>query len=384
VRIDGLALARRPDGWDLSAGVDGLKVWFRLLTDTRPAERVDPFVPAALLAAMAAGEPLDIAPETPVSTQLLQGIQRAQDILHAWNPELRKVPLRAAHAPAPAQRRDVATFFSCGVDSLYTAAKHGKEVSRLLLIQGLEISLRNTALFEQTCRAAAGFAQETGRTVVPVQTNLRQLADAHRLDIHLFHGPLLAGVALATGHQRTYIPSSWTYANLVPWGSHALLDTLWSTESCELVHDGAESPRTEKLATVAQSQAALRVLRVCPADAEVYNCGRCEKCLRTMVTLHLLGVRSETLPPLSSRAVLRRAQVDDGATDLQANIELAVRVGDRDVARALRACLRRYRMRKLIREADQVLLGGRVRRAYRWVRAAPPAPPLIGCVPRLE
>jgi hypothetical protein len=82
--------------------------------------------------------------------------------------------------------------------------------------------------------------------------------------------------------------------------------------------------------------------------------------------------------------VLRRAQVDDGATDLQANIELAVRVGDRDVARALRACLRRYRMRKLIREADQVLLGGRVRRAYRWVRAAPPAPPLIGCVPRLE
>jgi hypothetical protein len=376
-------VARRADGYELSAAVDGLKVWFRLLADARPAERVDPFVPSALLAAMATGEPLEIAPEAPVSTRLLQGIQRAQDILHSWNPELKRIPLRAAHAPAPAKRREVAAFLSCGVDSLYTAGKHGKEISRLLLIQGLEISLRNTGLFEQACRAARVFAHETGRTVVPVQTNLRQLADAHRLDIHLFHGPLLAGVALAAGHHRTYIPSSLTYAHLVPWGSHALLDTLWSTETCELVHDGAEAPRTEKLAVVAQSPIALRVLRVCLADAETYNCGRCEKCLGAMVTLQLLGARSQTLPPLTAKAAWRRVADDDDA-NLQANLELAVRVGNRPIARALRACLRRQRLRRLARDADQILLGGRVRRAYRWVRAVPPAPPLIGCVPRFK
>jgi hypothetical protein len=186
------------------------------------------------------------------------------------------------------------------------------------------------------------------------------------------------------GHARTYVPSSWTYAHLVPWGSHALLDSLWSTEACELVHDGAESPRTGKVAAIVASDVALRVLRVCLADTDAYNCGRCEKCLRTMVTLHLLGVKAPTFPPLGSLAALRQAPVDAGATDLSANIELAEKVGHRDIARALKSALRRYKLRRLAREADALLLGGLIRRAYRWRRPNSPDSSLIGCVPELD
>ena len=39
-----------------------------------------------------------------------------------------------------------------------------------------------------------------------------------------------------------------TYAHLGPLGSHPLLDPLWSSEDVELVHDGCEATRLDKLA----------------------------------------------------------------------------------------------------------------------------------------
>jgi hypothetical protein len=125
LRIEGLTAVARPEHCELSATVGGLRVWIRVSPESAPAERVDPFVPAALMAAMASGEPLEVPAATPVSPRLLQGIQRAQEILHSWNPRLKRVPVFALAAPAPPRHHESAAFFSCGVDSLYTAWKHG-------------------------------------------------------------------------------------------------------------------------------------------------------------------------------------------------------------------------------------------------------------------
>lgn len=51
---------------------------------------------------------------------------------------------------------------------------------------------------------------------------------------------------------------------------------------------------------IAQSKLALKYLRVCYMNEKgAYNCGKCEKCLRTMVSLYAAGVldRAETFPP---------------------------------------------------------------------------------------
>jgi hypothetical protein len=84
------------------------------------------------------------------------------------------------------------------------------------------------------------------------------------------------------------------------WGTHPGLDPLWSTETLEFVHDSALRGRLPKIALVATNPVARRTLRVCwhnPDDA--YNCGRCEKCLRTMagLVLHEALDQVETLPP---------------------------------------------------------------------------------------
>jgi hypothetical protein len=76
-----------------------------------------------------------------------------------------------------------------------------------------------------------------------------------------------------------------------PSGSHPLLDPLWSTETLEVVHDGTEAERTEKIASrIARSKLALRTLRVCfEVENQPKNCGRCGKCLQTMMCLHVAG-----------------------------------------------------------------------------------------------
>jgi hypothetical protein len=120
----------------------------------------------------------------------------------------------------------------------------------------------------------------------------------------LSHGAVLASVALllASKFSRVYIPSSLSYDSMFPYGSHPDLDYRWSTELVEVIHDGYELNRFEKTEFVARSSLALRNLRVCNnVNDSHYNCGYCEKCLRTMVALEILGVipRMAPFPPLS-------------------------------------------------------------------------------------
>jgi hypothetical protein len=107
----------------------------------------------------------------------------------------------------------------------------------------------------------------------------------------MYHGAALAAVAhaLAPNHGKVYIASSQSYANLHPWGSHPLLDPLWSSEAVQIVHDGGET-RMNKLRVLVQYPEVLARLRVCWENPGSYNCGLCGKCVRTMLGLYALGV----------------------------------------------------------------------------------------------
>ena len=108
-------------------------------------------------------------------------------------------------------------------------------------------------------------------------------------------------------------------------GSHPLLDPLWSSEDVELVHDGCEATRLDKLSLVASEAAARHWLRVCWENRDGgYNCGRCEKCLRTMVAMDALGVLDafDRFPhQISSIDIARVPKIDLGYT-WEASLEL--------------------------------------------------------------
>lgn len=111
----------------------------------------------------------------------------------------------------------------------------------------------------------------------------------------------MASVALLFQHRfsKVLIAATNSYAELTPWGTHQLLDPLWSTELMEFEHDGGEATRFEKTVHISEHDLALRWLRVCFKNPDgAYNCGRCVKCLRTMIALRTVGAleRCKTLP----------------------------------------------------------------------------------------
>jgi hypothetical protein len=118
----------------------------------------------------------------------------------------------------------------------------------------------------------------------------------------MLHGAAMISIALALGRllRRVHVAASTTYDRLYPWGTHPLLDPLWSTETLAVVHDGCELNTIDKTAFIARSPLALATLRPCASGnvGNVYNCGACLKCLRTMLDLLLAGAldRCSTLP----------------------------------------------------------------------------------------
>jgi hypothetical protein len=277
--------------------------------DLIPA-RGDPFLAAFLPPAMVLGEPLII--EASVSGRLLENVPTIQTIYRCWNPKLAPIDVQAPRRPEVAGRCDpsrVGLFFSMGVDSSYSLLKNviaqpdgPNAITDLIVVEGFDVYLWERDRFPPMLEAIHKVARHFGKNVLPVTTNLREFSDRVADWLRMYHGPALASVPLALGSRfgRVHIAASQTYRVLTALGTHPLLDPLWGTESLELVHDGLEADRFDKIRLLAQSPACLENLRVCTTDQVTpdYNCGQCQKCLRTMIGLRVAGVldHCRTLP----------------------------------------------------------------------------------------
>jgi hypothetical protein len=325
------------------------EVWYRV-SEGALADGSETCLAALLLPAMTLGRPLRIPGR--ISPRLVGRIERIQDIFVKWCPDLKKIALEVDLRGEQADReygnvrRGVACFFSGGVDSFYTFVKHREEISHLIFLRGFDIPLENKPLLQIVTDAVRQIAEELERPLVEVETNVRSFSDPC-VSWTFYHGALLASIALllAPRFRTVYIPSSHSYAQLFPWGSHPLLDPLWSTEETEIVHDGCEASRVEKLESLTSCDVATKHLRVCWENRNgAYNCGLCEKCIRTMVTLRIVGLldRSPSFArPLDLNAVARLDLPDENArTFIEENLHALETMGkDDELARVLRKCL---------------------------------------------
>lgn len=241
-----------------------------------------------------------------LSSRLFSAVPKIQDVFCVWDEELfERISLDAeTRRDGQAERASgVASFFSGGVDSFYTLLKHRDEITHLIFVHGFfGVPLTNWSLREQASQAAREVARQLGKTLIEVETNLFEFSYRAGVGWLLYNGAALASVGLLFQHlfRKVFIPSSYDYAGLVPFGSHPLVDPLWSTELTDFEHDVCEK-RIDKVAYISEDEAAMRWLRVCnegQIGAATYNCGRCGKCLRTMISLQAAGSlqRCKTLP----------------------------------------------------------------------------------------
>jgi hypothetical protein len=333
------------------------ELWYRF-RGAVPEASASAFVPAVLLPAMLQRRPLVF--ESPVSPRLLEALPTIQDIYATWVPALQRVPVRAASGDAHASTSgepgpDSASFFTGGLDSLYTYLTHRDRIGSLVFVPDFSAAM-SADRRENATKWLREAAAEFGVRLIEVETNherlledwleigLRGQPSPTLMKFELAHGAALAAVAhlLPRSIGRVFVAASFTYNHLAPLGSHPLLDPLWSTEARSIVHDGCAATRVDKARVVATSEIALRTLQVCASGGtgEFRNCGRCDKCLRTMVNLRVVGAL-ERCPVFAEPLDLRRVSLTNMANeriDLADNLLAAKAIG---TDRALIAALER-------------------------------------------
>jgi hypothetical protein len=247
------------------------------------------------------GETLRIC--APVDRTLFENVHELMRVWKFWYPELSIVSIEAPvmDDARPQTGAKTAAFFSGGVDSFFTVLWHSDAagsykqpaIEELIDVWGLDVRLNKPDAYRGMRDSLGKAASELGKELIDVATNLRTTL-WRSVDYGLVsHNCALAAVAhcLEKRYSKTLIASSHGYKNPFPWGSHPLTDPLLSSGRLRIVHDGASFTRVQKTERIARSEIALKSLRVCHKFGSERNCGTCNKCYRTLITLEILGVR---------------------------------------------------------------------------------------------
>lgn len=331
----------------------------------------------------------------PVDQLLLENLKGVQQIWHGWYPVFEPVRILApAAAPQPSRpSKRTLTSFSGGIDGFFSLLRHRDTVTDLVSIAGFNTPMDDLA----NMRADLGpIARKFNTRHVPIVTNIRYgnhpptPYSIEELMVGLAHGCFLAAIAhLMEAHFDTYIiPATHSFSHLSPFGSHPLTDPLYSSSALRIVHDGAAFDRVERTRVVAGSNDALSVLHVCWQDFRTGNCSKCEKCLRTMATLDLLGARDRASTfdwseyPLErlARAWLPNESQRHFFTEIASQARAEGRLDlSRAVEAAASASRRKARFRQAISATWRTLLRaiksnritGGVWNGLRWLKSVP-------------
>ena len=277
----------------VEATVAGDLVWFETGdADVRPFPEA--FISAFLLPAMFRGAPLLIEGEiSPPWRANLAGLMK---IFESWW-GYPSIPILSAHRQrtCPRTTGKTALFFTGGVDSFYSLLKGDMKVDYLVYVHGFDIPLLDQRRFELLKRSLDVIAAQTQTRLMVIRSNLREHPLFTSINWEKTHGGALASIAHILEEVKTFIVSS-SYPNTCdkPFGSHFKTDPLWATDDFSIRYMGGEYWRWQKLAMIADHPLVQRHLHVCWENRDQQlNCSRCEKCLRTMVSLVLCGKLAE-------------------------------------------------------------------------------------------
>ena len=215
--------------------------------------------------------------------------------------------------PPPKKRgKLIGTGISCGVDSLSTIYDH--------FIRERDANFRINALFYFNCGIFGEFgdpqwleltlnrnepgkraAKDLGLPCYYLNSNLhafRKLVDMNKLN---FIAVYSCALSLGNAVSRYYVSNGFSYNEIKDFNQHlhnndmagfceSYLVPLIQTERTELIIDGCQYRRVDKLKNIVDWDIARKYLNVCwQYTPDGSNCGGCGKCLRTMLPLEIMG-----------------------------------------------------------------------------------------------
>jgi hypothetical protein len=296
------------------------------------------FLLAAYIPAWQAGE-TRVQVEGALCPWLCDNMQVALAVLRHWT-ALDDPPTIDAthgfHARHP-QPPFAASFLSCGVDSMATLytnntllpPDHPGAIRAVIPIDYLWKHPNRTREEEawrakKRNRMAATVAADLDIDVIPLRTNILDLNPDGVFFFRRWTGAVLSAIghALSQRFNQVYVASSNTIKGSLlfdgeratqqrPIGTHQLIDPFFSSAHLQVIHHGIQMNRIEKVKRFANWPVGLQNLFVCEGRVSgENNCGRCEKCIQTMMVLAALGKLKDSAFP-----------IDDVTPDLVATLD---------------------------------------------------------------
>ncbi|WP_452220372.1 hypothetical protein [Lacinutrix salivirga] len=271
-----------------------------LVTETADAALV-----GLLVLAMKNGE--DIKIKAKVSAKLLYTLNTYLIPAFALsNPEYQPIKITSetvSHAMY-VTNKVAATGISCGIDSFSTLATHldntsGHAVQYLTHFNagshglfGGEIAER---IYKERLNRIKDFAKRANLPLIEVDSNVLDVVGEDFQKLHsIYH--LSCVLALQKGISVYFYASAFRFDyfklnknDTSDWDTFLL--KMIETETLSFYSSMAQYSRFERTEIVSKYKPSYQFLDVCiaPIHAEKTNCSKCEKCLRTQVTLELLG-----------------------------------------------------------------------------------------------
>jgi len=287
-------------------GGDDETIWYEVDEELSQflTDRMDAFLVVFLMQAMSVGE--DIHVEGTISEKLFYNVyNHFMPIMRTLVPELKNVEITAANlsnAPLKCKNHTV-TGFSAGIDSLClindNLAKSTPESYRItdLVFYDVGSHSESKELFEKRYKRLSEDALKIGFPLRRIESNIDSILNVdftrtctlRNVSVILILQGLFSKYLCASG--VSYIDSMIKETEYCDYADAATLPLL-STETLECISSGGQYSRTEKTKIVTEMELSQNMLDVCITDMpedKPHNCSYCFKCLRTIITLEILG-----------------------------------------------------------------------------------------------
>jgi hypothetical protein len=311
--------------------------------------------------------------EGALDTTLAAGLGQAATLLASWYERcgsLTLEPVNGFRAVRPGSKSRAVALFSGGVDALAMLREnrrlvpldHPHSIRTVVYAFGFSFldrpdgveDPRMRARYEAQARRMEALGERLGFTLVRLDTNVLRL-DARNREAFYETGcsaAFLAPLVASPGYVTDALIASDGEGGRVhtPHGSHPLLDIHYSTGAVRVHHTQPQVTRTDKLGLIADWEPAYDMMQVCfgspDLPPETVNCGKCEKCIRTMVGLVAWNAlprftafpHDDVTPEMIDAIRIRQAYVYITMPDLLARLES---VGRNDLVRAIHDQIKR-------------------------------------------
>lgn len=292
---------------EINEGIE--KLWYKFPADFKQylvTENLDAFLVGLLFLGLKTGKNIEL--KGPISARLYYTLTHYLiPALCLANPKFKEIKLIAYELNSTNLNTEnlAGTGLSCGVDSFATYYDHIHErgvyaIQYFTFLNAGSLGDRGgkhaRLLYDNKFPLIKQFAAEEEVKVIPIDTNLSEILNMNFQSTHTLRN-LSCILNLQKLFKNYYYASPHRFdkfsLNSIDTGDYDLLTvSLLSTESINFFSSAANLTRIERTDLISNYPSTHNHLDVCTNSQHagtVINCSKCDKCLRTALTLDLLG-----------------------------------------------------------------------------------------------